>query len=42
MLEITTGMEYVYKPTLLLAEVSLAVFGFMVLFFIIYLLLGKI
>ena len=40
--EVISGMEYVYKPTLLLAEISLAVFGFMVLFFVIYLLLGKI
>lgn len=40
--EVLTGMEYVYKPTLLLAEISLAIFGFMVLFFVIYLLLGKI
>ena len=39
---VISGMEYVYKPTLLLAEVSLAIFGFMVLFFVIYLLLGKI
>ena len=42
MVEVITGMEYVYSPTLLLAEISLAIFGFMVLFFVIYLLLGKI
>ncbi len=40
--EVLSGMEYVYKPTLLLAEISLAIFGFMVLFFVIYLILGKI
>jgi hypothetical protein len=40
--EVITGMEYVYEPTLLLAEISLVVFGVMIFFFVIYLLLGKI
>lgn len=39
---IITGMEAVYKPTCMLAEIALCVFGFMVLFFVIYLILGKI
>lgn len=42
MYKLIPGMDAVYEPTLLLAEISLCVFGFMVLFFVIYLILGKI
>jgi hypothetical protein len=40
--QVITGMDAVYAPTCLLAEIALCVFGFMALFFVIYLILGKI
>lgn len=39
---VITGMDAVYHPTLILGEIALSIFGFMVLFFVIYLILGKI
>ena len=39
---VLTGMEYVYSDCLTMAEISLAVFGLMVIFFAVYLILGKI
>jgi hypothetical protein len=40
--KVIAGMDAVYQPTLILGEIALAIFGFMVLFFVIYLILGKI
>jgi hypothetical protein len=40
--EVISGMEAVYKPCLLLGEISLVVFAFMFFFLVLYMILGKI